>query len=92
MLELKGCFSPVVVIPVAVLNEIAIQMQVTIGCKGIIDYRWLKFVDVWITAEYQLLYSWLAYREKQLFYNYIFILLLKHLSRTIHTVETLLIG
>ena len=25
------------VIPVAVINEIAIQMQVTIGCKGIVQ-------------------------------------------------------
>ena len=35
LLELKGCFNLAVVIPVAVLNEIAIQMQVTIRCKGI---------------------------------------------------------
>ena len=28
------------VIPVAALNEIAIQMQVTVGCKGIVDYKW----------------------------------------------------
>ena len=28
LLELRGCFNPAVVIPVAVFNEIAIQMQV----------------------------------------------------------------
>ena len=43
LLELKVCFNPVVVIPVAVLNEIIIQMQVTTGCKGIVDYRWQLF-------------------------------------------------
>ena len=43
LLELKGCFNPAVVIPVAVLDEIAIEMQVTIGCKGIVDYRWQPF-------------------------------------------------
>ena len=42
--ELKSCFNPVVVIPVAVLNEIAIQMQVTIGCKGIVDNRWQPLI------------------------------------------------
>ena len=43
LLELKGCFNPAVVTPVTVLSVIAIQMQVTIRCKGIVDYRWQPF-------------------------------------------------
>ena len=39
LLELKGCFNLAVVIPVAVLNEIAIQLQVTIGRDAKVQYR-----------------------------------------------------
>ena len=42
---MKGCINPAV----AVLNVIAIQMQVTIGCKGIV-YR-LQVATIWIQAQ-----------------------------------------
>ena len=46
--------------PVAVLNEITIQMQVTIGCKGILDYRQqqfdYKFSDVVVQGDKDVAY------------------------------------